>query len=100
MFLSIRKYDEVYNLNSVTKKLNESFAPMLMAVDGFVRYCLVDIGDNNILSITTFETKKGMEQSEKLAVEWRKKHPEASLGNPTNIFHGEEKMWVLRNQNK
>ena len=96
MYVPIRKYDDVYDFSSISKKLTESFAPKLYEINGFVRYCIVDIGNDSLLSISTFENKRVMEESESLAKDWRDNHPEGHMGNPTHIFHGEEKMWVLR----
>lgn len=88
MFVSIRKY-KVDSPGDITKKVNESFLPIVSKAPGFVAYYALE-GERGIwASVSVFETREGAEESNRMAADWTKKNL-ASMNIPApEITSGE-----------
>jgi len=71
MHASIRRY-RVSNSALVSDKVNASFVNAIRSVPGFIRYIAIDQGDGWWASVSVFETRDGVAQSNRLAEEWVK----------------------------
>lgn len=75
MHASVRRYEKVSNPRDMGPRVNETFAPLISAVPGFVGYYFTDAGDGTMFSTSLFQDKTGVEESNRVAAEWIKKNP-------------------------
>jgi hypothetical protein len=71
MYISIRKYKTI-NAAEVARRVNEQFLQQIGKVPGLRGYYLIDSGDGVIASVNIFNTKLGVEESNKIGVAWAK----------------------------
>lgn len=88
MYLSVRQYEKVSNAHELARHVREDFMPLISAVPGFVGYYFTDAGGGTALSTSIFETKANAEESNKVAADWVKKHPDV-LPIATRVTTGE-----------
>jgi hypothetical protein len=88
MYLSVRQYEKVSNPKELARHFHEDFAPLISAVPGFMGYYFTDAGAGTVLSTSIFETKANAEESNKVAADWVKKHPDV-LPTATRVTTGE-----------
>lgn len=92
MYATVRRYEGIDSERAVelTKKVNETFMPLVSKLPGFNGYFLVDTGDGVMSSIGIFDTPKQGEASARLTAEWvREEKLENVLQNPPNVTGGE-----------
>lgn len=71
MFAVIRRYNaQPGTTHQILERVDEGFAPILRALDGFVAYTVLDAGDGTIASVSIFETRESAEASTQLASDW------------------------------
>ena len=83
MFTTVRRYEGVSNPEEAAKKVDEVFIPLISSMPGFVEYYWVNLGNNNMMSITMFETlSEAIDANEQSRV-WVKQHLSSVL--PTSV---------------
>jgi heme-degrading monooxygenase HmoA len=75
MYIAIRRYKVTSNLNSgaleqFRRQLQELYVPHAQGISGFHGYYVVNAGNNELLSISVFETKAGCDESTRKATEF------------------------------
>lgn len=71
MYAVIRRYNtQARTAEKIEQRVREGFVQLLSAIPGFVSYSLVRSTDGSLVSISTFETLHGAEQSSHLASDW------------------------------
>lgn len=80
MYLSIRQY-KTSQPKEFTKRVNESWVPIISKVPGFIAYYAIKKGDGWV-SVSIFKDKAGAEESNKMAPEWVKQHAEGLVVGP------------------
>ncbi len=53
---------------------DETLVPRVRSMPGFISYQVAKVDDRWALVISTFETREGAEEMERLGVEWRKQY--------------------------
>lgn len=77
MYTVIRKYDLVPGmLEEFIQQVQASLVPMLSRMPGFRAYSLVEIGDNEVVAISNFETLADAKASAPQTVAWVAEHTE------------------------
>jgi hypothetical protein len=87
MYASIRRY-KTKSANEVLQHVREGFVPIISKAPGFISYTGIDTGDGVIASISVFETKAQVDESNRLAADWVKKTV-AHLVEKPEITEGE-----------
>jgi hypothetical protein len=70
MYASIRRY-ATDSSAEVTRRVQEGFVPLLSNTAGFIAYYAIDTGKGEWVSLSLFETRAQVEQSNDLAAAWR-----------------------------
>lgn len=78
MYASMRRIKcAVGQASEVARRIEEQFVPQMRAVTGYIAYYLVDVGDDEVSSISIFADQTGAEQANQMASAWTKQ----SLGD-------------------
>jgi hypothetical protein len=77
MYGTIRRY-KVTRPKDFNERVNSSFINLIRKVPGFISYIAIDEGDGWWASVSLFESKEGIIQSDKVAADWVK-HNAADL---------------------
>ena len=71
MHTSVRKYTvDPEQMDELIRRVDQTFAPRVEAMPGFVAYQLLDCGYGIVLSITTCHDREAAERSVELAAEF------------------------------
>jgi hypothetical protein len=88
MYSAIRKYSIKPNfINEVMQRIQGEFLHIINREPGFIAYYAIRVGNNEVLTISIFETQAGAEGSTPLALEWVTK-------NLTGFVEGEPQTTV------
>src|SRR5438876_470735 len=75
MYSAIRKYSIKPNfIDEVMQRIQGEFLHIISREPGFTAYYALRVGDNEVLTISVFETQAGAEGSTPLAFEWVSKN--------------------------
>jgi len=88
MYMSVRQYDKVSNMEDLGRQSRETFEPLISTVPGFVGYYFTDAGGGTVFSTSIFETKANADESNRIAAEWVGKNPNV-LPTATRVVTGE-----------
>lgn len=89
MYATVRRYDGVTDPGEAGRRVNESFAPLLSQIPGFVAYYWVDAGGGVMISTSVFQDLSHAEESTRRAAEWVRQNLAALLPNPPQVTAGE-----------
>ncbi len=56
------------------QRVQESFVPLISQLPGFIAYDTYHIGNDQVITISTFDTRAGAEESVLLALRWVQEH--------------------------
>jgi hypothetical protein len=71
MFASIRRYRlESGSIDDLLHLIDSDFAERIQRLDGFLEYQVVECGNGEIITITTFEDRNSAEASLSVAADW------------------------------
>jgi hypothetical protein len=87
MYAEIRSY-HVSDKAELAAKVKAEFAPLLRSHAGFVAYYVLDETDDNMSSITIFETQDQARESNRLAADWVKANIAHLVKGPPQITEG------------
>jgi hypothetical protein len=87
MYAAIRKY-KTSSAEIFVGRVKDGFVPLISQEKGFMQYCLIETGKNEITTITMFDTKEGADTSNKVAAEWVLKNVSTLILN-LDITQGE-----------
>lgn len=71
------------------QKVNDGFVPIISQVPGFVTYYLVDIGNDQAVTVSVFKDKAGADESGRRAQEWVKENLAPLMAGPLEVMVGE-----------
>ena len=89
MYIAVRRYEGVSDVQKVRQLVDEGFVPILSEIPGFVAFYWVDVGDGVVASTSVYEHKHAEEQSTFLAGEFVAEHLEPLMPNPPQVTAGE-----------
>ena len=90
MYTTVRHYEGVTDMGAVVQSIKEGFLDSIRQVPGFVDYSVLDAGGGTLVTISVFEDRSGMEESDRRAAQWIQQHNLASyIPNPPQISEGE-----------
>jgi hypothetical protein len=73
MFASIRRYRlESGSIDDLLHLIDADFAERIQQLEGFLGYQVVECGNGEIITITTFEDRRSAEASLAVAADWVK----------------------------
>jgi len=71
MYSAIRKYSIKPNfMNEVMQRIQGEFLQIINREPGFIAYYAMRVGNDEVLTISVFETQAGAEGSTPMALEW------------------------------
>ena len=71
MHTSVRKYKvDPEQMDELVRRVDETFAPRIEAMPGFVAYKLLDCGNGILMTITTCHDREAAERSVELAADF------------------------------
>src|SRR5437879_100462 len=89
MFASIRRYRlQQGSMDTLTQRVDKSFADELSARDGFVSYEFIDCGDGEIMTVSIFRDEAGAEDADDRALEFVRGELAASDLERTEVIGG------------
>ena len=95
MFAVIRRYNaQPGTTHHILERVDEGFAPMLRALDGFVAYTVLDAGDGTIASVSVFETRESAEASTQLASDWVRRNIPSLIRTSPVIVTGDVRTYL------
>jgi hypothetical protein len=94
MYATIRRYSTKTGTNKDTidgfkRRIEEKFVPTLSEIRGFHTYGVVNVGNNELLSISIFEDREGATQSTRKAAEFVQKDPLKDQLSKPEVLEGE-----------
>jgi hypothetical protein len=87
MYGTIRRY-KLSKPKEFNEKVNSSFINVIRKVPGFISYIAIDEGDGWWASLSLFENRDGIVQSDKVAAEWVKTNAAGFVEGPPEITEG------------
>ena len=87
MYGTIRRY-KLTKPKEFNDKVNSSFINVVRKVPGFISYIAIDEGDGWWASLSLFETREGIIQSDRAAAEWVKGNAMGMVSGPPEITAG------------
>lgn len=71
MYSALRKYSIKPNfMDEVMQRIQGEFLHIISREPGFIAYYAIRVGNNEVLTISVFETKIGAEGSTPIALDW------------------------------
>jgi len=87
MYGTIRRY-KVSKPKEFNERVNAQFINLVRRVPGFISYVAIDEGDGWWASVSLFETKEGIIQSDRVAAEWVKQAASELVSGSPEITAG------------
>ena len=91
MYTAIRHYKmTVSSLDEETlDRVENEFIPILQDTDGFVDYQIIEVGENELATVSVFETKEGVDASIEAAASWVQDNLAHLVAEPATVISGE-----------
>ena len=87
MYGTIRRY-KLSRPREFTEKVNASFINVIRKVPGFISYIAIDEGDGWWASVSLFESREGIIESDRAAAEWVEEHAPDLVSSSPEITEG------------
>ena len=90
MFSSIRRYTvEQGSVEELTRRVEESFVPLVRRMKGFKGYYLVKGGENVLIAMSVFETAEQALASNEIAADWVRNNVRKSTSGTPEVIVGD-----------
>jgi heme-degrading monooxygenase HmoA len=86
------------SMNELARRLQDGFVPILRNQPGFIAYYFVNLGNDEAMSISVFETKDAAEKSNQLSADWNKQNIAQLMPAPAQASTGEVLVNVTKHQ--
>ena len=87
MYATIRRY-KIRKPKEFTDEVNASFINEIRTIPGFVSYMALDEGDGWWASVSLFEGREGIVESDRVAAEWVAEHAAGLVTSGPEITEG------------
>lgn len=87
MHATIRRY-KIARPREFTEKVNSSFINVVRKVPGFISYIAIDEGDGWWASVSIFEGREGIVESDRVAAEWVAQQAPGMVASGPEITEG------------
>ena len=81
--------------DALIDRVRNEFVPILKSVDGFHAYRILSAGQNELATISVFETAAGAEESVEKAAQWVNANLADLVSGPPTVIAGEEILSAL-----
>jgi hypothetical protein len=89
MHAVIRQYKvDAENVDEIVRRAETGFIPLISRAPGFVSYRLATGDDGEVVTVSTFETKQGADESVATAAGWVKENLAALVPTPPQVTSG------------
>ena len=90
MYASMRRIKcQPGQAGAVAQRIEEQFVPQMRGVAGYVAYYLIDVGDDEVSSISVFQDRAGAEQANQMASAWTKQNLAELVAGPLEARAGQ-----------
>jgi hypothetical protein len=90
MYASVRRYQfPPTAVEDIKRLIGERFVPRVSQAPGFIAYYVVDAGEGVVCSVSVFQDRNGIDESDRLAAAWVKEDLAQYYPNPPEITEGE-----------
>ncbi len=97
MYVAIRRgKTKPGSINEVARRLRDGLLPTLRNLPGFIEYDFVDLGNDEGISISVFETRDAAAESNRLSVNWAKQNLADITPGPPQPSEGEILLHVAK----
>lgn len=94
MYTSIRKYYVIPGqVDELMRRIHRGFVPIISDVPGFLTYYALEIRNDEIATISVFETREGAEESTRRAASWVEKNIMSLIQGLPEVTVGEAKVY-------
>jgi len=73
----------------VASKVQQGLVSIMSSVPGFVAYYVVQTGEDELVTVTVFESQAGAEESNKVAANWVRDNLGPLMAGPLELSAGE-----------
>lgn len=87
MHMITRRY-KASNLAEVVRRVTEGYVPIIRSAPGFVAYYVVDLGENELMSVQVFETKAEADEAGKRVATWVPENLGDVISSPHEVVTG------------
>ena len=89
MHAVIRQYKvEARNVDEIVRRAEAGFIPLISRTPGFVSYRLAAADNGEVITVSTFEDKRGADESVSTAARWVKENLAELVPNPPQVVSG------------
>ncbi|HYD32090.1 MAG TPA: hypothetical protein VEB64_14715 [Azospirillaceae bacterium] len=88
MFISIRKYHGIRQIDELNRRVQQEFVPILKEIPGLKGYHTVDCGGGTVVSISLFDSREQALASNDKAREWVQSRLTDLITDPPEILAG------------
>jgi len=86
MYVAIRRMKgQPGSIDEAARRIENGLVPILRSVPGFVEYDVVQVGEDEGLTISVYETQEQVEESNRRAAEWVKENLAPLAAGPLEI---------------
>lgn len=89
MFLGIKRFKDVKNVETAKKKIENELVPKLRELPGFVAYYAVKFDNGEHGPVAIFETKENLETAMEQGRQWLKKNLADEFPTDPEVLKGE-----------
>ena len=93
MYIVIRSYDLIPGTREeFIQRVQERLVPLLNHVPGFRAFTLMEVGDNNVIFISTFNKFADAKASARITNDWHTEHLNVFIQKYTRMAAGEARV--------
>ena len=89
MYGVLRQYKaDPGSIDEIVRRAEAGFVPLISAAPGFVSYMMADLGQQGLLTLSTFDDQAGAEESVRIAAGWVKENLATLLPDAPKVTRG------------
>ena len=97
MYVSTRRYRvEPQRSEEILRRIETGFAPLIAKIPGFQDYYVVDAGGGEIVTVSVFETRPGVQEAVRQAARWVRENMIDAFEGPAEVSAGEVRLHRTR----